>query len=292
MADNTNLYSVDQDYNAAITATPFAATSGRVGQAPATSQGGRVAVGLTPSNLFSPFYLDAGGNVRVALGNPAGSSAMVATASTPPAPASQYGTLCMARVDLPTSQYYPHTLDGTLALNAHLKSKQTFHAVSVGVATVTSGTKSMISLLNGSTAMIVRVQEIWCYTPPTSSTSGSLLGLGGTTTTYTPMIFELRRMTAQTTTGATAITPTLADSQDTLTSGIVVYSAATITAQATAPYYRFDANYNGGGSWYRRGDPNEKTLVLRPGEGMTVNSLYTGTSVSFDMSIVFTQCAA
>jgi hypothetical protein len=268
-----NPYSIDQDYSA--TTSDFAATSGRVGVAPATVQAGRAALFKGPTGLFSLAGVDSNGNLQVNNVNPAGNALQVYTGQASPAAASQFGSLSMARMDLPApSNYQAMTLDPTGALQVHPKSKSTFHVLQNGVACAAA--RSLISVVNKGTSFI-RLQRLWIYQPP-QSTSSNLLGLGSGASYY-PLIVEIRRITGHASGGSTS-TPTWAssDSADTPDANVTMYSNATISGAATAAYHRQDVLITTatGTPFFGRGDQNEKVLVLRPGEGFSVTCISSG----------------
>lgn len=290
MADD-NLYGVDLDYSAS--AGTYAATSGRIGSAAATVQAGRVALGYDPNQLLAPFRFDAGGNVRMASSNPAGGSTYLYNGQTPPSAAGQYGQQIMALQPLPTPVYMPLTLDPLGALNVHEKSKATARYILPTTAGGAAG-KSMFSLVNGSTSQVVRVQQVNIQTPYTYTTGGTLLGLSSPTNTSIVMLHEMRRITGHTSKGSStvAVGYGLADSQDSVDTAIVAYSNATLSGAAGTPFHRADANSPSGLPWYLRGDSNQKTLLLRPGEGMSINTISTTSNYNFDIEVVVTVAAA
>lgn len=290
MSDSGNLYGVDQDYTASAT-TPFAATSGRIGTAPISSQGARVVAGYDANTLLAPFRLDAGGNLRTAPSNPGGGSVYVYNGQTPPAAASQYGQQIMTLQPLPTPVYMPLTMDAVGALNVHEKSKPTARYIVPSIAGGAAG-KSMFSIINGSTATILRIQQVNVQTPYIYTTGGTFIGLSQQANQSVTMLHELRRITGHTKgTSTTTVGYSLADSADTIDSNIVAYSNATISGAATYPYHRADANSPSGLPWFVRGDTNSKTLNLRPGEGVSLTAVSTTTNYTFDLEIIVTVAA-
>jgi hypothetical protein len=286
MSGDDNLFSVDQDYNA--TASNFVSTSGRVGNAAASTQGARVVAGYDPNSLLAPFRLDAGGNIRVAPANPSGGSVFVYNGQTPPAAASQYGQQIMALQPLPTPVYLPLSLDPVGALNVHEKSKATARYIVTTMAGGAAG-KSMFSIFNGSTATILRIQQVNIQTPYTYTTGGTLLGLSSPTNQSVVMLHEMRRITGHTK-GASASTIGygLADSNDTVDPLIVALTNATLVGPASNPFHRADANSPSGLPWYLRGDQNQKTLNLRPGEGMSITTVSNTSNFNFDIEVIVT----
>lgn len=244
--------------------------------------------------------VDASGTQYVAQTNPAGGSALYAGGQPPGALASQYGTLMMARQDLPApSAMVPLTADMTGALNVHPKSKQTFRAIAAGVSCAAN--KSLFSLIYANSGtQVLRINEISIYVPPSGSSGGGGL-LGSSSTAYYPVICELRRIT--TATGGTAVTPVSGDTADVLTSGIGCATGAAVSATVST-WHRADAviSTSTGLAWFARLDPNEKTFVLRPGEGFSITCVSSGVIISSsgsgtttavaDLEVVFTQALA
>lgn len=248
--------------------------------------------------------VDAYGTQYVATANPAGNPAQVYTGQAVGATTTQYGGLTMLRQDAPTpAAFVPMIADGVGSLQVHAKSKQTFRAIAAGV-TCAAG-KSIFSMVYANTGtMILRLNEAIVYVPPSgSSTSGSLLGIsGGSSSTYYPLICELRRIS--TASGGTAIIPVSSDSADSLTSGLSCATGATVGSTINT-YHRQDAVVSTGTGlpWYGRYDPgNEKTFVMRPGEGFSITVISNGTinnangsgttTAVVDIELVFTQAPA
>lgn len=241
--------------------------------------------------------VDARGSQYAIPSTPAGGSALYAGNQASGALASQYGSLMMGRQDDPApSTMLPLTLDMSGALNVHLKSKQTFRALAAGITCSTN--KSLMSVANSGT-MVLRLQTASVYVP--SSGSGGTL-LGASATTYYPLICEMRRVASAT--GGTAITPVGSDTQDVLAPGIVCATGATVGVNL-GTFHRQDAAQtagNGANQWFSRGEANEKSFVLRPGEAVHIVCLSNGlindptgkTTVAavVDVQLVFTQAPA
>lgn len=285
-----NLYGVDVDYSAS--ANNYAATSGRIGATAGASQAGRVVFGYDPNQLLAPFRLDGGGNVRVAPANPSGGSVYVYNGQTPPAPASQYGQQVMALQPMPTPVYMPLTLDAGGALQVHEKAKATARFIAPSVAGGAAG-KSMFSIINGSTTTVLRIQQVNLQTPYVYTTGGTVLGLSSPTNMSVPMLHEMRRITSHAKGASTAtVGYGLADSADVVDTAIIAYSNATVSGAAATPFHRADANSPSGLPWYLRGDQNQKTLNLRPGEGMSINNTSTTTNYTYDIEVIVTVATA
>jgi hypothetical protein len=236
--------------------------------------------------------VDVYGQQYVVPSTPGGASAYVYNGQTPPAAASQYGMTINALQPLPTPVYLPITLDPTGSVNVHEKSKATFRYI---VPTVVGGAagKSMFSIVNGSASTFVRIQQVNIQTPYTYTTGGTILGLSSPTNQSIAMLHEMRRITAHTKGTSTAVvTFGLADSADVMDTNVVAYTNATVSGAAAAPFHRADANSPSGLPWYLRGDANQKTLCLRPGEGASINTVSTTTSYTFDLEIIVTAASA
>ena len=292
MSDTPLIY----DWSGAPVAAAYAPVTGRPNQAiNTTAQGGILTLGVDAGGVARSPRVDANGSQYVVPTNPAGSAAQVYSAQLAPAAGSQYG---MARQDSPApSTYYPMNLDMQMSLNVHHKSKPTFRAIAPGVSCAAN--KSLVSLIYASTGtMVLRLNECVIYVPPGGG-SGSLLG--SSSVTYYPIICELRRITAAT--GGTSITPVSGDTADILATGVTVSSGATAGTTVNT-FHRQDAVVTTGTGlpWYGRGDQNEKTYLIRPGEGFTVTCVSTGTinaasgsgttTASVDVEMTFTQAVA
>ncbi|RYF12850.1 MAG: hypothetical protein EOO40_00175 [Deltaproteobacteria bacterium] len=282
-----NGYAVDVDYQSG--ANPqFAATSGRIGGAAAANQAGRVAFGYDPTSLLAPFRLDAGGSIRVAPATPGGGSVYVYTGQPLQDPAAnQFGQQIMVAQPLPNKQYMPLTVDAVGALNVHEKAKVTWRMIAPSVQGGAS--KSIFSIFNGTQQTILRIQQVNLQTPYVYTTGGNVLGLASPTNQSIVMLHEMRRISGHTR-GATATVASAApaDTQDVLDPLITAYSNATLSGVATAPFHRADANSPSGLPWYLRGDANQKTLNLRPSEGMTITSVSDTTRYTFDIEVIAT----
>jgi hypothetical protein len=285
-----NIYSVDVDYSAS--ANNYAATSGRMGAAAGASQAGRVVLGYDPNQLLAPFRLDGGGNIRVAPANPSGGSVYVYNGQTPPAAASQYGQQIMALQPMPTPVYMPLTLDASGALQVHEKAKATARFIAPSIVGGAAG-KSLFSIVNGSTATILRIQQVNIQTPYIYTTGATVIGLSQQANMSVPMLHEMRRITSHVKgTSGISINYGLADSTDVVDAAIVAFSNATVSGAAATPFHRADANSPSGLPWYLRGDQNQKTLNLRPGEGMSINNTTTTSSYTYDIEVIVTVATA
>jgi hypothetical protein len=285
-----NLYGVDVDYSPS--AANYAATSGRVGSAAAASQAGRVVLGYDPSQLLAPLRLDANGSLRVMPASPAGTSAYVYNGQPAPAPTSQYGQQLMALQPLPTPLYMPLTLDPLGALNVHEKSKPTARYIVPTTSGGASGT-SIFSLVNGSAGSVIRIQQVNIQTPYTYTTGGTVLGLSSPTNQSVVMLHEMRRISGHTKgTAGTIVSYGMADTADTMDAAIIAYSNATVSGAAAAAFHRADANSPSGLPWYVRGDPNQKTFLLRAGEGVSINTVTNTSNYKFDLEVIVTASPA
>ena len=174
----------------------------------------------------------------------------------------------------------------------HEKSKPTARFIAPSVTGMASG-KSIFSIVNGSTATVLRIQQVNVQTPYIYTTGSSALGLSSPTNQSVAMLHEMRRITGHTKgTSTTTVGYGLADSSDTIDAAIVAYSNATVSGAAASPFHRADANSPSGLPWYLRGDPNQKTLVLRPGEGMSLNTMSDTSKYTFDLEVIVTVAAA
>lgn len=285
-----NLYCVDTDYSA--TTKDFAPTSGRAGTAAAATQAGRIVFGYDPNQLLSPFRLDGGGSIRVAPANPSGGSVYVYNGQTPPVAASQYGQQVMALQPMPTPVYMPLTLDAGGALQVHEKSKATARFIAPSVSGGAAG-KSLFSIVNGSTATILRVQQVNIQTPYVYTTGQTILGLSQQANMSVPMLHEMRRIASHIKgTSGISVNYGLADSADVVDPAIIAYSNASVSGAAASPFHRADANSPSGLPWYLRGDQNQKTLNLRPGEGMSLNNTTNTSSYTYDIEVIVTVALA
>lgn len=296
MGFSDNPYGIDTDYSA--TTGDFAPTSGRVNAQPAANQAGRAVLFRDPSGVLSLANVDAQDNLFVNPVNPAGGSLQKFAGQPSGATTTQYGTLVMGRMDMPSpATYQPISIDMTGAINVHPKSKATFNAIQTGVTCAAN--KSLFSLYNGG-SMVLRIQKVWVYSPP-QSTSGALLGQAGST--YIPLIAEMRRIGGHTR-GTSTASPSVAtsDTADSFDTGITVYSNATLSGASAAAYHRQDILVTTitGQPFWGRSDANAKVLVIRPGEGFSVTCLSSGaiasgggtTTASVDVEVQLTQAIA
>lgn len=150
---------------------------------------------------------------------------------------------------------------------------QTYTAAGIGVAF--GNNKSMLGIFNGSgSGRVVRVYRVWVLNNQTAAVTGVL-------TTWT-----LRKTSAQS--AGTAITPTKHDTaSETAPAQVLFASGATITATAEVPFRAWvwsnDEPAASTGSsdefetlipkncvWDSTGDANIEPIVLREGQGITV----------------------
>ncbi len=152
--------------------------------------------------------------------------------------------------------------------------------------------KSMLSILNGgSSAVVVRMREIWVENVQTTATTG----VAGT--------FELHRFTGHS--GGTVITPQAYDTTDTLDVNVTTRTGATITGENAVVLMRhlwstdewgpgtldqegYDHGVQASQPFWSRKDQAEKPITLRPGEGVHVKFTTNSTNGTFDLTFVFT----
>ena len=252
-----------------------------------------------PSGLITQANVDANGNLITVAYGPGGAPTSVWGGAAPPTLSAQGGPLIMARQDMPTpASFEPVLVDQLGSVQAHLKSKVTFRSILAQVAAATN--KVLFSVYNGSTTgMVLRVQEVSLYITP-QSVGGTLLG--SSSIIYYPVYCQMHRITGHAAqTGSTTMAYVASDTSDTIDPNVTLFSNAAVTGLATQPFHRGDANNSGAGrSWYGRGDVNEKTLVIRPGQGAAIvcvsNGIIangTGTQVAaVDVEVVITQAPA
>jgi hypothetical protein len=289
------------DWSGAPVASAYAPITGRPGTALPSPAGGMVALGsdyATTPKAQVP-HVDSNGTMYVQAASPTGASAYVYTGQTPTAAAAQYGPLTMGRQDTPTPGYQPLTFDMNGNLYVHPRSKTTARAIVRQVTTAAN--KYLAVVVNGSASTVVlRLYEINIYCTP-GGTAGSLLG--SSNSAYYPLICEIYRVSASSVTAGTTVTPSMCDTADTLATGVSVMSSPTISSYVTS-LYKADAYISvlTGTNFYARRDANEKSLVMRPGEGMAVICMSSGTLSSaaggttsnapVDVTFVFTQAPA
>lgn len=270
-------YSQLIDSSQAVATAQIAPCTSRPSQSLSPYQGGVCLLGSDYGSTAKAQVprVDANGNVSVVVGTPSGGTAQIYAGQAAPAPANQYGQLVFGRQDMPgPSAYYPLTLDPTGAVNTHLKSKQTFRIVAQGI-TLGQGV-ILLAIYNGSAAMLLRLNDVAIYIPPSGGSGGALLGTQSGLNYY-PVYCHLNRITTYS--GGSSVTPCPCDSADTLASGITVAQKVTSVASTTALFHRADAYVTNltGVQYYSRGDSTGKTFVMRPGEGASIVCMSSGT---------------
>lgn len=270
-------YSQLIDSSQAVATAQIAPCTSRPAQALSSYQGGVCLLGSDYGSTAKAQVprVDANGNLSVVVGTPNGGSAQIYTGQPAPTAASQYGQLVFGRQDMPgPSTFNPLTLDPTSAVNVHPKSKQTFRIVAQSI--LLGQGVILLAMYNGSAAMLLRLNDVAIYIPPSGGSGGALLG-SQSGLNYYPVYCHLNRITTYS--GGSSVTPCSCDSADTLASGVTVAQKVTSVASTTALFHRADAFATNvtGVPFYSRGDGTGKTLVLRPGEGASIVCMSSGT---------------
>lgn len=244
--------------------------------------------------------VDAFGTLYTSSANPGGGSSQFYTGQPSPVATMQYGDLTMMRQDAPApSKMVPFNADMNGNLNVHIKSKPTFRIIAPSITCAAN--KVLLTLTNASTStMIIRLNEVSIYVPPSGSVGSGLLG--STNVTYYPVICELRRIT--TASGGAALSLATTDTTDSLAAGVACLSSPTTVSAAVSTFHRQDAYIStiSGLPFFYRPDQNEKSLVLRAGEGLAVVCVSSGTinnangtgttTAAVDIVMVCTQAPA
>lgn len=272
--------------------------SGYGNQALGTTQPALVQAGsdYTSSPKAQVPKVDAYGTQYVSVATPSGNPSQVYTGQASPAAANQYGNLNMLRMDTPAPSVFNPALSDMLgSMHVHHRSKPTGRVVVAGIAC--GQNKNLFALVNNST-MVVRLNEMNIYIPPSGLAGSGLLG-GSNNVTYYPVICQIHRITSAS--GGTTLTPAMTDSNDTLASGIVALSSPTTVSSVVSVFHRQDAYIStiSGLPFFFRSDQNEKNMVMRPGEGLAIMCMSSGTinnasgsgttTAAADIVVVFTQ---
>lgn len=193
----------------------------------------------------------------------------------------------------PASKLTALSLDAYGSLTVRPGVCPTYSCTSLStVATGTTAGKSMMSIVNASATNYTRVVALYAQCPPQVNTTGGLLGIGSGTS-YVQIVFGLYRITGHS--GGTLLTKVAADPGDdtTLDTGITVRVGATVTGQATAPSYAWDAAYNAALPIGPRPDMCLKVCTLPPGFGLSINNVNAlSASVAFLMTVTCSQNSA
>lgn len=219
---------------------------------------------------------DAAGRIIVA-----GSSASGSAQSSDPILIA--GIDASGSVRLPLIDY-----DGTTFIKH--REEATFVYAATGVAI--GNNKSMISLLNASSAKVIRIQEIWIRNVQTSTVTGVV------------STFEIRRVTGHS--AGTLVTAEKMDSADMLDSGVTLRTGATVSGESATLLWRVlfssdewvpntaDAEtqervFQNAFPVYVRRDLSLKPITLWPGQGISVKHIVNSTAGTFDLFVVLTQ---
>lgn len=203
----------------------------------------------------------------------------------------QSAGLCMGGLQAGTNKLSPLMLDATGALVI----RQAL-AITMGVfpplvqGTGTAAGRSMMSFWNGSQTNTLRFLAFTATCPPQVNTSGTLLGLTGTTTTYTQVMFGAYRISNHTG-GAAASFVAHDPSDDALVdTAISIRLGATITGENPAPLVVWDAAYNSRLAIGGRADQNAKVWTMPPNSGLHVKCLSSlQANVNFYLGAVVAQ---
>jgi hypothetical protein len=292
------------DWSGAPVAAAYAPITARPGTALPSPAGGMVALGSdygsTPKAQIP--HVDTTGSLYVVPTNPVGAASQVYSGQAPGALTTQYGTLGMMRGDSPNpSQYLPFLADPNGNLATTVRPYSTFRSIIRQVAT--GANKYLAVVTNASaSAVVLRVTEVTIYVPP-SGASGALLS--STNVTYYPLICEIYRVPVASVTAGTTISPISCDTADLLSPAVVVSSSPTISSY-TSSLYRADAYayIMTGENFYQQDNLNDKALVIRPGEGIAIICISSGTlnnsiggqnpttNTPADIQILMTQASA
>lgn len=150
--------------------------------------------------------------------------------------------------------------------------------------------KSMISILNADTSLIVSIREIYIVNATVSAVTG-VIGK-----------FRLIKMTGHS--SGTTITPVSMDSNDSLDSDITVKTGATISGEASTDIRRWQFSTDDWGTGTSDVESSDhvqqelipvykasgemKPIILRQNEGVHIKQATNSTAGTFDLVIVFT----
>lgn len=201
--------------------------------------------------------------------------------------------LCMGGLSSTTQRLTPLMLDATGSLivrQALTTTMACFPTTQVGTGS-TAG-KSMMSFWNGSSSVVMRFLAFTATCPPQVNTSGTLLGLTGSTTSYTQVMMGVYRITGHS--GGTLGTLISHDpADDSMVDPLVTARVgATVTGEMGAPICVWDAAYNSRLAIGGRPDQNLKVWTMPPGSGLHIKCLTTlgGTnSVNFYLGAIMAQ---
>lgn len=188
-------------------------------------------------------------------------------------------------------------LDGSiyrLQTESSPREEPTFVAVASNVAV--GNNKSLISVYNPSASTkTLRIREVRLGNSATTAVTGVAAVIG-----------VRRFITASTPTGGSAVTIAGHDTANALESGVAARTGATISGEEATALCRgrFSTDEWGPGTLdveghqqsfmnyfplYRKEDPQEQPIVLRPGEGLTVKFETNSTAGAFDVLVRFSQ---
>lgn len=285
----------------------FAPVTGRPNTASYATQGGVVCLGSDYAGKSQTPKVDAQGMQYVVAQTPSGAPQLVYTGQPAPTPGNQYGVVAMARQTIGSNvTYQPLVVDSGGALVTAGGPKATFRSTITGVSCANG--KVLLSIVNGG-VNYVRIANINIYVPSQGTVTqngGTILGLSGTTsvTNYYPLFCEMYRIaTHNKGTSTTAMVPVACDTSDAFNSAITVYSNSTI-GERLGLLHRRDALQATltGTEYYRVICGTEKNVCCRPGEGVAVVCVSSGTiaantnngtaTASVDVSVTFSEAAS
>jgi hypothetical protein len=201
-----------------------------------------------------------------------------------------FGTISLGW-DASTSSWRPYAIDATgAAITRNALAITSTFAPTAQVNTGSSSGKSMFSIYNGSTSMVLRLLSAYLMCPPQQAVSGGLLS---TTTSYTTVGMSIQRFSGAHT-GGTLVAGVSHDSRDTLDTGVTCRTGATISGLSAASLRVFDAAYSSIVGYGHREDVGVKVWTMQPGEGLScqVLSAVGGSGINFYITAVVAQNVA
>lgn len=226
--------------------------------------------------------IDSSGQQYVVHTTTAGTSTGIAVNTVTSTPANFAGVPALGW-DPVNTRFTPLSLDpnGSTTVNRVFLTTVAYSPATQINTTANSG-KSMISVLNGSTTVYQRVTSCEFMCPPQAGLSNGLLS----SSTYTTVGMGCYKMTGHS--AGTVLPGALHDTRGTIDSNLTCRTGATITGQASAPLYCFDAANSATQPYGHREDDYAQLWTLAPGEGITFQCLSSvgTTGVNFYVRLV------
>lgn len=184
----------------------------------------------------------------------------------------------------------PVSVTGSVTVSSTAETvNKTFYACAMNIAI--GNNKSMLSLVNTSSSVVVKIREIYLVNAQNTAVTGVIAD------------FKLFRCVSHS--SGTDITPISYDTTDSLDSNSTVKTGATIGTEGTIPLKQVkwssdewgvgaqdvesqDHGYQALIPFYKQA-PNCKPITLRQDEGITLKQTTNSTAGSFDIRVLFTQ---